>query len=491
MPSGVYMYSPFIPSWFLPLYQEGKGELYNTIGVGLSALFVSTNRAMREPLECGTSNKYSSHAFLFIDLSVQGHVGELFDNQMKINKQLYQLLYSHLNLAIIMRIKRISFLCSFIIFFSTMFIGCGRKKQQNIPVNATVKSFNPISVNIYIENSGSMAGYCNMRDISAMETLIGDYYDRLISSTEIKNVTLNFINTSISRINLNKKDFLSSIKSKCTAQYTKLDEMLEMMMDSVSNDCVNILISDYVFTTNLGNLAIAASDITSQFHKQLINKDFAIAIYKYMVNFNGRYYPGGLKCNKPLPLYVWAFGSKENIRKITRLPLDSKNCGTYFLHKPCNVPYKLNGKSSRMIKNNEILVSKWEKDVREDFFEFEFETTLDNLLLKEEDLQNISNYIISSNTSTQYIIKSIDRIGEDNYKFTIRTNGSKPSPGELKIFYPIIIPEWVVKSNYMGNGIPADSTTYGISYLINGVSKAFKDASENDNNYFTINIKLK
>ncbi len=49
MPSGVYMYSPFIPSWFLPLYQEGKGELY-TIGVGLSALLVSMNWAMREPL---------------------------------------------------------------------------------------------------------------------------------------------------------------------------------------------------------------------------------------------------------------------------------------------------------------------------------------------------------------------------------------------------------------------------------------------------------
>lgn len=72
MPSGVYMYSPFIPSWFLPLYQEGKGELYNTIGVGLSALFVSTNRAMREPLECGTSNKYSSHAFFIVNLSGRG-----------------------------------------------------------------------------------------------------------------------------------------------------------------------------------------------------------------------------------------------------------------------------------------------------------------------------------------------------------------------------------------------------------------------------------
>ena len=66
MPSGVYMYSPFIPSWFLPLYQEGKGELYNTIGVGLSALLVSTNRAMREPLECGTSDRTGSTFFMYI-----------------------------------------------------------------------------------------------------------------------------------------------------------------------------------------------------------------------------------------------------------------------------------------------------------------------------------------------------------------------------------------------------------------------------------------
>ena len=38
----------FIPSWLLPLCQEGNGGLY-TIGVGLSALLVSTGWAMREP----------------------------------------------------------------------------------------------------------------------------------------------------------------------------------------------------------------------------------------------------------------------------------------------------------------------------------------------------------------------------------------------------------------------------------------------------------
>ena len=43
-------------------------ELYIGIGVGLSALLVSTNRAMRRPLLRGTSNRTGSHAF-FVSVS--------------------------------------------------------------------------------------------------------------------------------------------------------------------------------------------------------------------------------------------------------------------------------------------------------------------------------------------------------------------------------------------------------------------------------------
>lgn len=43
----------------------GKGEIYNDIGVGLSTLLVSTDRAMREPLECGTGNRTGSTFFMY------------------------------------------------------------------------------------------------------------------------------------------------------------------------------------------------------------------------------------------------------------------------------------------------------------------------------------------------------------------------------------------------------------------------------------------
>ena len=67
--------------------------------------------------------------------------------------------------------------------------------------------------------------------------------------------------------------------------------MLEMMMNNVQENDVNILVSDYVFSTNQGNPQTASSDITKLFTNQLKTKDFTVAMFKYMVNFKGKYYP--------------------------------------------------------------------------------------------------------------------------------------------------------------------------------------------------------
>ena len=370
--------------------------------------------------------------------------------------------------------------------------GCTRTKNKGESIELQTPVNSPISVSIYVENSGSMAGYCNLSDKSAIETLIRDYYDRLNSCSDIDQISLNFINTTIENSKSDINNFTKSIKSKCTAKYTKLDEMLEMMKDSINNNRINLLISDYVFSSNNGNLAIASSAIASQFSQQLKDKDIAVAIFKYMVNFKGKYYPGGIMCNKPLPLYIWAFGNKENVRKITKLPFNSENCGTYFMQKASDVRFELMAKSKRMIKDGKIHVSEWKKDRHKDFYEFSFTTKLNDILLPENDILETSKYIVQSNNSTTYNIAKIekDKYEEDKYKYTIRTNGSKPAPGELTISYPIITPEWVNASNFEGNGIPNDSTTYGVSYLINGVSKAFEDNSKKNNNYFTININF-
>ena len=61
-PYGVFiMYSP----WCV-LTEDAKGRLYTNIGVGLSALLVSTNRAMREPLDCERVTALASRFFVYM-----------------------------------------------------------------------------------------------------------------------------------------------------------------------------------------------------------------------------------------------------------------------------------------------------------------------------------------------------------------------------------------------------------------------------------------
>ena len=60
MPLGVYYIQPSLHPCGDAM---GKGVIYTCIGVGLSTLLVSTNRAMREPLNRGTGNKGRLHVF--------------------------------------------------------------------------------------------------------------------------------------------------------------------------------------------------------------------------------------------------------------------------------------------------------------------------------------------------------------------------------------------------------------------------------------------
>lgn len=368
----------------------------------------------------------------------------------------------------------------------------GRGGKEETGKGDSIIQKTPITYNIYVENSGSMVGYCDISNRSSLETLVNDYYQVLNSQDEVNAVALNFINTSIERGSDDIISFQKSIKGKCTATYTKIDDMLNMMMDSVTSDRINLLFSDYVFTTNNGNLQMASNAITSMFTKQLKNKDLAVVIYKYMVDFNGKYYPGGIKCNKPLPLYVWAFGNRENLRDLTRMPFISSNCGVFFLQKSCDIDFKIEAVSARVTDKNKktIYVSKWDKVRHEDYYEITLKANMKDVLLTDNEILSKSNYRIQTNNSSKYIIDKISKTDDDEYKFTIQTNGTNPSPGELTITYPIITPQWVAASNFTGTGIPADSTTYGVSYLIDGVNKAFKDVSKNKFNYFEIKVNL-
>ena len=377
-----------------------------------------------------------------------------------------------------------------LIFTSCGGRGSGSPQNPTIPENQEISEYQ--TVNIYIENSGSMVGYFNGN--TQIKEILKQYYDRISEDKSISDtVTLNFINQSVEEYKNDINSYLSVAASKCTASYTKLDEILSKVMADVNDSTTNILISDYCFTSNSGSFQTAESGITKIFTKSIAkNNNLSVSIFKYISDFKGKYYPGGIKCNQPRPFYIWIFGNNKQLKKLTSLKIKNANCGMLSLQSQTDVSFLIKRKktdNARMFDTDgSIIVEEWDKDrnsVRGTIsYSFLIEADMSNIILSNEELLKSDNYSISEG----YEIVDISNKSESIYDYVIST--SKPSPGKISLSYGIPeLPEWVVKSNYEGNGIPSDSTTLGVKYLIEGVYDAFNNKS--DNNYFTIDINLK
>ena len=142
-------------------------------------------------------------------------------------------------------------------------------------------------------------------------------------------------------------------------------------------------------------------------------------------------------------------------------------------------------KKARMVEDNSIIVKEWDKDRNRENTTYSalLELNMENVILSKEEICNIAKYQITEG----YSIESINNKKGDIYSFKISTG--KPAPGKLSIAYlQQEMPEWVYKSNFIGKGIPADSATLGVKYLIEGVYDAYNNISDK---VFETNIILK
>ena len=381
-----------------------------------------------------------------------------------------------------------------ILFSSNDDNGCGGRGTIIEPVIQKCPSVPEYqTVNIYIESSGSMVGYFNGN--SQIKEILKQYHDRITEDTSISDtVTLNFINQSIDEYHNDISSYLTVAASKCTASYTKIDDILNIAMKGVNDSTTNILVSDYCFTSDKGSFQTAESGITKIFRENIDkNKDLSVAIFKYMSDFRGKFFPGGIKCNQPRPFYIWIFGNKKQIKKLVNLDIKNENCGNFLLQLNTEVPIELNKKAknanARMFnRDGSVKVEDWDKDrnsIRgEVSYSLEFTADMSNVILSDDELLNVDNYSINK----EYDIISVENISESKFYYKIIT--TKPSPGIVRISYLIPeLPEWVIKSNYEGKGIPSDSTTLGVKYLIEGVYDAF--CNKKNNKYFSFDIVLK
>ena len=384
-------------------------------------------------------------------------------------------------------------------FYSILFLGvlissicsCSRPPRQIEEI--AVATSRPVRVNIYIENSGSMKGYFTGN--SQIKDIIKEYYDRIDEKLDDSDtITLNYINSQIENYGDNIKNYLIHTQSVCTASYSKVDNILALAMEGCNDSTINIVVSDYCFESNDGSLAMAASGITSLFSEQMKNNsDLSIAIMKYMSDFKGKYFPGGISCNKSLPFYIWIFGNAKEVKMIANLPIKNENYGKLLLQPKQFINHRIISKKARMIDGDAIVVKEWDENRSRGFscsrrensddYVVNIEADLSSVILSEEEIVNNQNYRISDG----YTINSIKRDKEDKYIFAISTQ--KPSPGFILIDYSFdILPQWIEDSNYAGTGLPKDSTTLGIKDLITGVYDAYHN---NSKEYFSIKITLK
>ena len=265
-------------------------------------------------------------------------------------------------------------------------------------------------------NKNAVAGKLNS-NLTTAKTDYSNVEDAIKNFKQGDTISYNFISNQIQPYTRSFDNFLNDTYSKCNAQFSELDKNLEMVMDNVDENSVGLLISDYCFESKDGNWATAQSGITRLFTRRLNqNPDLTVAILKYNAGFNGRYYPGAINCNKSLPLYIWAFGTSQNIKKIVNLKVENEGVLVFQSSKQLQSKViKVSGKPARgrVIRDGAIIVKEWDKEHYDDIYSLDLEMNVDCLALSKELIENVNTYkkaMLDANPELRSMYSEDDKI---------------------------------------------------------------------------------
>lgn len=410
------------------------------------------------------------------------------------------------------------------------------KKGDNVEKRAEVDNSKDYFVNVYIENSGSMNGYVEgntefkgaIRDLLVM---LKYYYDE-------KNLNVNFINSSIYPTNIHGDivNFSKSLNAKTfkvgDTFSSNLNNIFNQILTKTSKNTISILLSDCIYSIVGSKTEDLLSDQKSltkdAFLTKFKNKEpLSTTIVKLNSQFNGTYYD---KVNKKTelkntlrPYYMTIMGSEKVMTQFNSNIELSKNKVEGFENK-YNLTLKdyskdvyysvINSKEDsgrykpdRAYKSNEAIHGIEDVSIiirNSSNFIFSVALDLSNIPIEESYIINKSNYSI---TEGNYKIKAIykfdkNQIGPSSINMLSKAKvtpthyivfeSTTPNFTNLAFTLNKQIPKWVytTSTNDDTNILKSPDSTFGIKYLIEGISEAYQ--TESKNNKFlelTINIK--
>jgi hypothetical protein len=391
-------------------------------------------------------------------------------------------------------------------------------------------------IKVFIENSGSMDGY--IRNTSEFEAALSDLLVQVQYHYGKKNLNVNFINTKIYPSQITEvKDFVEALEPEKTPYkvgdrtVSRLNEILKMILDSTAKENISILVSDCIYSLDKKNNTEGALEFEKSLTKgAFLEKSkqfgFATIILKMESKFTGKYWNkdnGFEQLNgASRPYYIWIIGSNDNINEFSK-KVNTKSLkgfeNSYFLSnftkekQPFFTVLKETNKvgSFKQTDRGEKQTDRGEKEVKSindieydnGTLQFSIAIDLGNIPVDSAYLTNPQSYVVPDG----FVVKSISKIDRNKltqrdmvivektsatHYITISTT-NKFTVQDLKLELSNKIPAWVEESNSIDDRNVKNELdkTFGLSYLVQGVSEAYATQNPEQTSYFKIIVTIK
>ena len=402
-----------------------------------------------------------------------------------------------------------------------------KRRNTNIPTDSTYVTLplNNPTVNVYIENSGSMDGY--VKGVTEFEQLVYNYLTEIEILDLTDSLNLFYINSEIIPQGSDISNFIEKLdpdnfKAKGGKRgISDISQVLKLVLSETNEDEIAILITDGIFSPGKGknaaeyllNQQIGIKSTMAQYLKTYPNT--AVAVYQLSSQFDGYYYnreDSQIKINDKRPFYIWLFGDfrniailKEKIREdqfkggvvehaYTILPALQTEIQYAILNSPKNGSFERDKKASKTSIYN---IKKETKGKNEGKFMFTIgvDLSLFNVLLGDEYLMDTDSYarLVNKKASSDLFVE-INHNENTSQKYThnMQLSCEKIPVGDLEIVLMNRMPQWVYDLNdEEGFDIKANnaiSKTFGIKYLVEGIFEAYDMLGNNI--YAKMNLKL-
>jgi len=411
------------------------------------------------------------------------------------------------------------------------------------PKTATENSVKP-KINVFIENSGSMDGY--VRGIRDFEIVIGkilvlskDY----CSQNSKNNFDVFFINKLIYPAPEIKEltDFARELEPSKNSPYNKgdrsesiLNDVLRNIIDSTTNNSISILVSDCIYSLEptkdtKGSLGYQQNGTMEVFlNKFRKNPDLNLStcIYKMSSDYEGNYFPYDYNPKKKnsvslynsqakRPYYIWVIGESQKVSEFNKKIKFEELKGFQNSYILSNFTKEKQPYFTVLKETNKVgsfkQTNRGEKEVKsingigydDGTLQFSIAIDLRNIPVDSAYLTNPKSYVVPDG----FVVKSISKIDRNKltqrdmvivektsatHYITISTT-NKFTVQDLKLELSNKIPAWVDASNSIDDRNVKNELdkTFGLSYLVQGVSEAYATQNPEQTSYFKIIVTIK